>query len=340
MKRVTDEGFISPILTMDSGMGGDMRMTDAAIANGQAFLISELEKRDPLIRQPLTSVTWARDVPVNVGGGWVEFETALNIDYGDGGSGDNSVTAAGSNVVSMAQSNLDKDIWPAHVYSKGLRIPIIAQLRQQIAGRSLDQMLTDGVRLSYDKHMDQNVYLGVYGRTGLLNDAGVSRSTVAPSAGSASSTRWINKTPDEILYDVNKAIELTWAGAGYDREAIPNHLLIDYANFAYIIGQKVSTAGNVSILQFLRENNIAKENGGELFIGATRFNATAALDGGARMAVYVHAPRFLEVSELAPLNRMMTAPNPTFAAYDSLYQANVGALKLFYLTTLTYWDGI
>ena len=37
--------------------GGTPTMDAAAIQSGNAFLSSELEKRDPLIRKPLTSVT-------------------------------------------------------------------------------------------------------------------------------------------------------------------------------------------------------------------------------------------------------------------------------------------
>ena len=43
-------------------------MDEAGIASGQAFLVSELEKRDPLIRKPLSSITYPRDIPVSVGG--------------------------------------------------------------------------------------------------------------------------------------------------------------------------------------------------------------------------------------------------------------------------------
>lgn len=70
-------------------------MDAAAIANGGAFLSSELEKRDNTIRQPLTSFTYGRDIPVRVGGGWAEFVSAMNVDYGvTGGSEDGPVHAA------------------------------------------------------------------------------------------------------------------------------------------------------------------------------------------------------------------------------------------------------
>ena len=49
----------SPLLTMDA----------AAVSSGLAFLESELEKLDPLLREPLTSTTYPRDIEIESGGG-------------------------------------------------------------------------------------------------------------------------------------------------------------------------------------------------------------------------------------------------------------------------------
>ena len=52
-------------------MGGAKPMTalDAASGTGMAFLTSELEKLDPLLREPLTSFTYPRDIFIETGGG-------------------------------------------------------------------------------------------------------------------------------------------------------------------------------------------------------------------------------------------------------------------------------
>ena len=52
-----------------AGKAATYAMDAAGIASGQAFLTSELEKRDTMIRTPLTSFTYARDLPIRVGGG-------------------------------------------------------------------------------------------------------------------------------------------------------------------------------------------------------------------------------------------------------------------------------
>ena len=52
---------------LNGGNGAGFATMDAAgIASGQAFLTSELEKRDTLIRTPLTSFTYGRDTVIRV----------------------------------------------------------------------------------------------------------------------------------------------------------------------------------------------------------------------------------------------------------------------------------
>ena len=321
--------------------GAPMRTTDAAIANGGAMLVSELEKRDPLIREPLTSVTYARDIPIKTGGGWVEFISALNIDYGvSGGSGDGLVNAPGANGVPVIQANLGNDIYRSHAYAVVMRIMFIDMQRANITGRSLDRMLTDGIRLSYDKHMDANTYVGLkaYGTTGLLNNANVIASNVV--AGSGGGTAWSGKTPDEILTDINKAIMAGWAAAEYDLAAIPNHILLPYAQYNYIATTKVSEHAEKTILTFLLDNNVATQNGSDLVIGATAYCAGAGAGGTDRMVAYVHNDRFCAMEELVPLARTMTQPNIDALAYDSVYMANLSEVELFYTQPIRYFDGI
>jgi hypothetical protein len=146
---------------------------------------------------------------------------------------------------------------------------------------------------------------------------------------------------DYILTDVNTAIEQTWSGSRYDLRALPNHILLPYAQFNRIATTKVSSGGNVSsILQFLLENNLAKQNGGELFIGATPWNDGAGAGSTDRMCVYTHDDYFLAIEELVPLTRTLTNPDVNEMAYLSAYQANVSEVEIFYPQTITYWDGI
>lgn len=334
--------------TFDLGMAGGnagraVAMDAAGIASGQAFLVAELEKRDTLVRTPLTSFTYTRDIPIRVGGGWADFVSAMSVEYGITGGAEGGASIVSANAADgtpLVQANFNKDVWKAHAIAAGTRVFWIDMMKGNMTGRNIDTLLRDGLRLAYDKHMDQNVYVGIpqYGTTGLVNNADVAASTV--NVGAGGTTEWNTKTPDEILLDVNEAILAAWSYAEYDLDAIPNHIIMPYEQYNYIATQKVSAIAEKTILTFLLENNVAKQNGSDLFIGATVWCKGAGTGVTDRMVVYCNKERYVAVDELVPLTRAMTSTNAERFSYDTVYAGNVSECEIFYAQTLVYADGI
>lgn len=338
---VMNAGTFTPNFPKSGAPDGVMSMDAAGIASGGAFLVSELEKRDPMIRKPLTSFTYPRDIVIQTGGGWVDYASAMSVAYGlTGSSGSGPVTAGGSNGIPVVQASVDKGLYKAHVFAAALRVMFQDMQRANFIGRSLDQMLQDGVRMAYDKHLDQNVYKGFeeYGTTGLLNNPDAVESTVAD--GAKGTGNWKDKTPDEILNDINTALTATWAAAEYDLDALPNHILLPYEQYTYILTTKVTDLATETIYDYIMKNNVASKNGGSLFIGATRWCKGAGTGGTDRMAVYVNHERFVKMDELVPMSRIMSAPNVANVCYDTAYMANISEVQVLYPQTLTYWDHI
>ena len=119
--------------------------------------------------------------------------------------------------------------------------------------------------------------------------------------------------------------------------------MIDPANFAYINRTIITVngvAGAVSILKYLKENNIAAAKGVDVFIGECRFCEGAGTGGTNRMVMYVREKRFVGMDVPAPLSRVMTQPNVNTGTYDSLYMANIGQIKIHYVEPFIYRDGI
>ncbi len=325
------------------GAGAPMTMDAAGIASGGAFLVSELEKRDTMIREPLTSVTYPRDVPIDVGGGWVDYVSALSVAYGlTNGAQNGPVHAGGANNIPVVQANLDKGLFKAHTFAAALRVMFVDMAKSNYIGRSLDQLLGQGVRLAYDKHMDANVYVGMeeYGTTGLVNNPDAVESSAASNGATIPSTKWADKTPDQILADINSAITAAWAAAEYDEAGYPNHVLLPYEQYTYILNTKVTELATETILDFVMKNNIATKNGRGFFIGGVRWLKGAGTGGTDRMVVYNNDRRFVKMDELVPLSRVMTSPNAAEVCYDTAYMANISEVQLFYPQTIRYIDGI
>lgn len=329
------------IQMLSDGSLGSGRVLDAAgISTGMAFLEGELEKRDPKIREPLTSVTWPRDIVAESGGGWVDFTSTMNVDYATSGGNDNSFVGGATDVISLVQANINKDVYKVFTWAQGMKIPFVDSQKFQTIGRSIDSILDRGVRLNYNKSVDQLVYRGFtsVGFTGLVNDVNIVRST-APN-GAAGSPLWQNKTVDEILWDVNKTLTEAWAASEYDESAIPNHLLLPPDKYAYIVSTRIGTSGDENILDYLLRNNLATNRGGNLYIAPCRWCSGAGTGNTDRMVAYVNDRDKVYFDLPVPLTRAMTQPVALQFAYITIYAAQMGQVKWLYYQPARYMDGI
>lgn len=325
----------------DASLGSGIRTIDAAgITTGMAFLEGELEKRDPKIREPLTSVTWPRDIVAETGGGWVDFTSTMNVDYATSGGNDGSIVGGATDVISLVQANVNKDIYKVLTWAQGMKIPFIDSQKYQTIGRSIDSILDRGIRLNYNKSIDQLAYRGfaAVGMTGLVNDPNIV-SSVAPN-GAADSPLWTNKTVDEILWDINKLLTEAWAASEYDESAIPNHLLLPPTKYSYIMSTRIGTSGDESILSYVQKNNLAKNQGRDLFIAPSRWCTGAGTGSTDRMVAYVNDKDKLYFDLPVPLTRAMTQPVALQFAYITIYAAQMGQVKFLYTQPARYMDGI
>lgn len=327
-------------MMQDASLGVGRALDAAGIATGMAFLEGELEKRDPKIREPLTSVTWPRDIVAETGGGWVDFTSTMNVDYATSGANDGSLVGGATDVITTVQANVNKDIFRVFTWAQAMKIPFVDSQKFQTIGRSIDSILDKGIRLNYNKSIDQLVYQGFknVGISGIVNDDNIV-SSLAP-VGASGDTLWSTKTVDEILWDINKALVEAWAASEYDESAIANHILLPPAKYAYIQSTRIGTSGDESILSYILKNNLAANQNKTLTIVPCRWCAGAGTAGKDRMVVYVNDKDFLYFDLPVPLTRAMTQPVALQFAYVTIYAAQMGQVKFMYYQPARYVDGI
>ena len=192
------------------------------------------------------------------------------------------------------------------------------------------------------EYFESLAYVGFsrFGTTGLLNNPDVTVTNAASNGATTSSTKFKDKTPDQILKDINEAILLAWNASENDNAAIPNHIIMPYEQFNYLATTKVTDLAEKTILTFLLENNVAKQNGSDLVIAATKWCKGAGDAGVDRMVVYRNEERFLAMDELVPLTRAMTSSNTNDFCFDTAYAGNLSEVEMFYDQTMLYVDGI
>lgn len=318
-----------------------------------AFFVGELERLDQTLHMPLVDYTWGRDIDlredVSIADEVSSFTLTNFASQGGLGAGAgirNSKAWMGKSTDQVTGINIDmgKIANPLRPWAMELRYTILELESAIKAGRPIDAQKYEGLRLKWNMDVDEQVYVGdsSTGDTGLFNHTLVTNVSNVPN-GAASSPLWSNKTPAEILADLNAMLISGWAASGY--AVMPNRVILPPTQFGLISTQVISTAGSTSILKYLMENNILNASGrGSLQIQSSKWLVGAGSGGTIgtastvdRMVAYTKRSDFVRY----PMTMMV----PTPIQYQSIYHlrtyyCRLGVVELVYPETMVYRDGL
>ncbi len=311
-----------------------------------AYFVNQLENLDQKLHEPLVSVSWSRDIKLRPGISMSNESTSfIRSSFAAAGTLNNPVGTSGGNmpwisaetsVIPGVDVNGEKIVLPLRLLAREITYTSPELDRSQLTGQPIDVQKMAAFNTLYQMNTDQMVYIGAseVGATGLLNNASITVGSVA--TGINGSTLWSTKTPDEILADVNTLITSAWSASGF--AVCPSKLLLPPAQFSYIASQKVSSAGNVSILKFLKENCISLNvNGVELDIQPVKWLTARGVDSANRMVVYTN--------DLERVRFPMVPVRRETAYYQGIrftapYLWAFGQMEFVYPETVQYADGI
>ena len=305
-----------------------------------AYYVNQLDNLDKKLYEPLYNVTWGRDIKLRTGITMANESTSF-IRSSIGGVGSQNATgkpwlAPNSTTLPGVSVNGERIVLPLRALGQEVSYTSIELERSQLLGQPIDQQKFDGLNLMYQMSTDEMVYVGdtAVGATGLINSALVTSGAVAN--GAAGSSTWATKTPDEILADVNKLVEAAWAASGY--AVCPDKLLLPPVQYAYIASQKVSSAGNVSILTFLEDNSISlRVNGRKLDIQPVKWLTGRGASGADRMVTYTNDENRVRFP-MVPIRR--ETPYYLGIKFNAPYIWAFGEVEFVYPETVRYADGI
>lgn len=172
--------------------------------------------------------------------------------------------------------------------------------------------------------------------TGLINDPNVPAANAAAD-GDGGSTLWADKTPDQILRDVNAAL-IGIITTTLETE-MADTLLLPTARYLYISTVRLGDT-NMTILQFLRENNVyTAETGRPLTIRGLRSLSTAGAGNSARMIAYRRDPEVLRFHLPMP-HRFLPPFQKSSMTWEVAGIMRTGGTEIRLPKAISYVDGI
>ncbi len=320
----------------------------AAYDSAGAFLIGELERLDPMVHEPLVSVTWDRDIDlrtdVQMGDEHSSYTTQT---FGAaGGAAPAGLSWAGKTTTTLPRATVDiaKIVNDLTLWAEEVAYTVPELISAQQLGRPIDTQMLSALNLKHQMDTDQMVYVGDtgIGATGLVNASAVTN-TGNVANGATGSPQWVTKTPDEITADFNEVLTSAWAASGY--KAPPDKVLVSPNPFGYLSTTKISEAGNQSILSYVRENNImTAQFKRELDILPVKWLDKANINGPGgsaatydRMVAYTQRQDYVRFP-MVPLQAMQPQYRGIWVAVP--YYGRLGRVEAVYPETIAYRDGI
>lgn len=297
------------------------------------FLVGELERLDQTLNMPLVSYKWSRDMPLRSDVSIAdEVSSYTNTDFaGVGGPNPNGINWIGKESTAVPGINLNPEKTPQPLRPWGIELgwSVLELAAAQQVGRPVDAQKYDAMQMKWNMDTDQVVYIGdpQAGFNGMLNLSGVT-----PIAAAAA---WTATTdPDVIVQDVNLLLNDAWVRSGY--AVCPGKIGLAPELFSLCVSKKVSSAGNISVLEYLKINTISfQENGEPLEIVSMKWASKRGTGGAHRIVAYTQQEKFLRFPMVPLLN--------TPLEYRGLFQltnyyGRLGQVETPYINTISYMD--
>lgn len=303
-----------------------------------AFLVGELERLDQTINEPLVNITYTRDIQlredVTIADEVSSFTVSNFAATGGVNPNGKNFIAKNSNAISGAAVDIQKTAQNLHLWAMELGYTIPELESAARVGRPVDAQKYEVIKLKMQMDTDEMVYVGDAGLgvKGLINNDSV----ITPANVTGGSFASNLSAPDTIVAQINKLLSDCWQKTGYS--ICPAELRLPPAQFAQLVSQKVSSAGNVSLLQYIKDNSLSLSiNGKALNIQPLKWLVGAGAASADRMIAYTNDKSRVRFP-MVPLQR-------TPLEYRGLYQlttyfGRLGQVEFVYPETISYADGI
>lgn len=321
-----------------------------------AFLVGELERLDPKLYEPLVMVSYGRDCPmrsdVTIGddaSSFMQMNFAASGSLGTGApiTGGKAWLGKASNQVPGVDIDIGKKFKPLRPWGMEVKFTLWELESAIRAGRPIDDQKLSGLKQKHQMDIDCQVYVGDAdtGDKGLLNSGDVTNVANLPN-GAASSPTWASKTPEEILADVNAALYSGWSESAF--KVFPKKIGLPPKQFGLIATKTISiagVAGPISILKYIKENNICTASGqGEIEFVPMKWLVGAGVGGTIgtegtvdRMIVYTQEEDYVRY----PMTTLGRTPTQWAGMYQMVnYYCKLGVLEIPYPETIVYRDGL
>lgn len=311
-----------------------------------AFLTTTLAKLHNTLYEPKHYTTYANDIPIDVGGGFVDYVSYYTVDWA--GIMDEFRNVVGNNANYIPRVNAGLNQKKVNVFTfevaYDLRFIELEKMKKLTLQKSIQDIYQNAIVAGWDLFVQKVAYLGINGGKGLFNDSNVLTTTIDNSGASGSDVGFDGMTDAAVVAFFNGVFETYLLNSNMNITILPDTFLVP-TFVGSDLTSRFSSLYTSTLRKFIIDHNLGiDESDGAVKITIASRPALNTCGSHGRIVAYKKDKEFVRLDMPYPMQHYITLPNIEKMSYTSAFVGQVSEVQLPYnassseLGVVTYWD--
>lgn len=326
-----------------------MYVTDARVHDANfAFLTTTLAKLHTKLYEPKYFVTYSQDVPVDVGGGFVDYVSYYSVDWAGIMNEFRNVVGNNANYIPRVNAGLSQKKVNVYTFEVAydLRFVELEKMKKLTLQKSIQEIYQNAIVAGWDLFVQKVAYTGVEGTTGLFNSENVMTTTIDNDAATAANSGFTGMTDGAVVSFFNGVFEMYLQNSNMNIGLLPDTFLVP-TFVGTDLSSRFSALYTSTLRKFLLDHNLGvDESDGKVHVTISSRPALDTLGEGGhgRIVAYKKDIDFVRLDMPYPMQHYITLPNIDKMSYTSAFVGQVSQIQTPYNNSsdefgvITYWD--
>ena len=318
------------------------RLGDVAVHDANfAFLTTTLAKLHKELYEPMTNVTYAKDIDIDMGGGFVDYVEYYTVDWSGITADLKNLFSNNATIVPRVNASMSQHRVNVFTYEIGYDLKFIEleKMKTIQLQKSIQTIYEDAIVAGWDYFVQGIAYTGKDITKGLFNNDSIVLKT-------ALNFNPETATDEEILSFINGIMESYLTQSNMNASVLPDRILVPMS-FSKVLTSRHSSLYTSTLREFIVNHNLGyDETEGKLKLVIEGRPALNDIDGNGtkRIVAYRKNKKFVRLDMPYAMQHYITLPNMERMSYTSLFVGQVSEIQMPYnqandeLGIVTYWD--
>lgn len=324
-----------------------------------AFLSTTLAKLHDKIYEPKYWVTYMQDIPINVGGGFVDYVSYFTVDWSGIMNEFRNVMGNAANFIPRVNAGMTQKQVNVYTFEVAydLRFVDLEKMKKLTLQKSIQEIYGNIIVAGWDLFVQEVLYKGIQGGHGLFNNPKVLVTTIDNTAATAENKGFIGMSDAAIVSWFNGIFELYLTETGMNLPLLPDTFLVP-SFVGSDLSSRYSALYTSTLRQFIIKHNLAVDESTVENFKLTIASRPGLNDAGVtkkgRVVVMKKDESFVRGDMPHPIQQYITLPNIERMAYTTAFVGQVSEIQMPYndnnqggfatnggeFGPVTYWDFI